>query len=208
MIITVSVHVTNLLQCQACRIRTIRCRIVVVIDHTSAANSESCKSTYAGTKRAEGISTSLYAPSQSLQRHQHACNDNDVDGDSSAAVPTTLILREMQQPQLKQLEQNPLEFLEACDVAAFVYNSSSSGGESFQEAKELLLKVAQSAEDSIPCVLVGAKEESGVSSVKHLDPAVYVHAYVRVCVHVWHAKHMTLCVAVQPLLLCENLTAL
>ena len=95
-----------------------------------------------------------------------------------AAVPTTLVLREMQQPQLKQLEQDPIGFLEACDVAAFVYSSSgSNGSQSFQEAKELLLKDAQSSEDSIPCVLVEAKEakdEKGVSTVQSLCLAVHV----------------------------------
>ena len=73
----------------------------------------------------------------------------------------------MQTSQMQQLEQNPLGFLEACDVAAFVFdNSSGNSWQSFTEAQQLMLKVAQLAEDNIPCVLIGAKEELGVSTVR------------------------------------------
>ena len=65
---------------------------------------------------------------------------------------------------MQQLEQNPLGFLEACDVAAFVFDNSS--GNSWQSFIE--------AEDNIPCVLIGTKEELGVSTVR---PSSLRHYY-------------------------------
>lgn len=75
----------------------------------------------------------------------------------------TLVLQEMQEQQVQQLEQNPTAVLEPCDVAAFVFDGSSI--ESFKAAHELLLKVAQLAQDALPCVLIAAKDDLGISMV-------------------------------------------
>ena len=78
-------------------------------------------------------------------------------------MTVTLILKEMQEQQVQELEQNPAAFTESCDVAAFVFDGSSF--ESFQAAHELLLKCAQLAQDSLPCVLIAAKDDLGISMV-------------------------------------------
>lgn len=80
-----------------------------------------------------------------------------------AAVTTTLVLREMQEAQIQELELEPQGLLEACDVAAFVFDGSNI--ESFRAAQELLVKVALLAGDSIPCVLIAAKDDLGISMV-------------------------------------------
>lgn len=79
------------------------------------------------------------------------------------AVSVTLVLREMQDDQLQQLEHKPAALTESCDVAAFVFDGSSF--ESFQAAHQLLLKCAELAQDSMPCVLIAAKDELVVSMV-------------------------------------------
>lgn len=101
-----------------------------------------------------------------------------------AAVPTTLVLREMQQAQMQQLEASPQDFLAACDVAAFVFDSTSKGFKTFSEAQELLIQVAQLAEDGLPCVLVAARHDQSapsvgllslVTSLTHVCMAVHGH---------------------------------
>ena len=75
----------------------------------------------------------------------------------------TLVLREMQDHQVQQLQDKPAALMESSDVAAFVFDGSSS--ESFQAAHQLLLKCAELAQDSLPCVLIAAKDELGISMV-------------------------------------------
>ena len=69
----------------------------------------------------------------------------------------------MQDDQVEQLEHKPAALAESCDVAAFVFDGSSF--ESFQAAHQLLLKCAELAQDSLPCVLIAAKDELGISMV-------------------------------------------
>ena len=69
----------------------------------------------------------------------------------------------MQEAQIQELELEPQGLLEACDVAAFVFDGSNI--ESFRAAQELLVKVALLAGDSIPCVLIAAKDDLGISMV-------------------------------------------
>lgn len=69
----------------------------------------------------------------------------------------------MQEAQMQELQQDPAAFLETCDVAAFVFDGSNSG--SFKVAHELLLQLAHLSDDSIPCVLIAAKDDLGISMV-------------------------------------------
>lgn len=76
---------------------------------------------------------------------------------------TTLVLREMQEAQIQSFEEDPQALQDACDVAAFVFDGSNI--ESFKAAQDLLLKLAQLADDTIPCVLIAAKDDLGISMV-------------------------------------------
>ena len=80
----------------------------------------------------------------------------------------TVVLREIQDHQVQQLEDNSALLTESCDVAAFVFDGSSS--KSFQAAHQLLLKCAELAQDSLPCMLIAAKDELGISMVSSLWP--------------------------------------
>ena len=73
-------------------------------------------------------------------------------------------MREMQEQQLLELQHNPVAFTASCDVAAFLFDSSSD--ESFQSARQLLLLCAGLAQDSLPCVLIAAKDDLGISMVQ------------------------------------------
>ena len=76
----------------------------------------------------------------------------------------------MQDQQVQQLQHSPGPLTEgSCDVAAFVFDANSS--ESFAAAQQLLLKCAELAQDSLPCVLIAAKDELGISTVSYIcDP--------------------------------------
>lgn len=76
---------------------------------------------------------------------------------------TTLVLREMQEAQIQSFEEDPEALQDACDVAAFVFDGSNI--ESFKAALDLLLKLAHLADDTIPCVLIAAKDDLGISMV-------------------------------------------
>jgi Ras family protein T1 len=85
-----------------------------------------------------------------------------------------LILREIPDDGVKQNLSNK-EFLAACDVAVFVYDSSDE--KSWKRSKELMLEVARHGEESghgVPCLLLAAKDD--------LDPyPVAVQDSVTVC---------------------------
>ena len=59
------------------------------------------------------------------------------------------------------------EHLAACDVAAVVFDSSEL--HSFHTAHRLLLRIAQAAGDTLPCVLIAAKDDLGMEPVRLLD---------------------------------------
>jgi len=82
---------------------------------------------------------------------------------AAVAVMTTLVLREMQEAQIQSFEEDPQALQDACDVAAFVFDGSNV--ESFKAAQDLLLKLARLADDTIPCVLIAAKDDLGISMV-------------------------------------------
>ncbi len=82
---------------------------------------------------------------------------------AAVAVMTTLVLREMQEAQIQSFEEDPQALQDACDVAAFVFDGSNIA--SFKAAQDLLLKLAQLADDTIPCVLIAAKDDLGISMV-------------------------------------------
>ncbi|KAK7857118.1 mitochondrial rho gtpase 2 [Quercus suber] len=85
-----------------------------------------------------------------------------------------LILREIPEDGVKKF-LNSKEFLAACDVAIFVYDSSDE--KSWKKSKDLLLEVARHGEESsygVPCLLIAAKDD--------LDPhPVAVNDSVKVC---------------------------
>ncbi|KAH6818841.1 MIRO-related GTP-ase 1 [Perilla frutescens var. frutescens] len=91
--------------------------------------------------------------------HQHAGNKK------------TLILREIPEDGVKKLLSDK-ESLAACDVAVFVYDSSSES--SLNGAIELLSYVARQGEDSgfgMPCLLIAAKNDLDSSSTFNRDSA-------------------------------------
>lgn len=79
------------------------------------------------------------------------------------AVSATLVLREIQQQQTEQIRLDPTGFLQPCDVAAFVFDGSDLN--SLHAAQDLLFRVADLANDTLPCVLVAAKDDLGTSLV-------------------------------------------
>lgn len=97
-----------------------------------------------------------------------------------AAVTATLVLREMQEQQLLELKHNPAAFTESCDVAAFVFDSSSV--ESFQAAHQLLLHCAELAQDNLPCMLIAAKDDLGISMVSSGILCLLSTAYALTCI--------------------------
>ena len=88
---------------------------------------------------------------------------SSADVGAAVAVMTTLVLREMQEEQIQSFEEDPQALQDECDVAAFVFDGSNI--ESFKAAQDLLLKLAQLADDTIPCVLIAAKDDLGISMV-------------------------------------------
>ncbi|KAB1206389.1 Mitochondrial Rho GTPase 2 [Morella rubra] len=71
----------------------------------------------------------------------------------------TLILREIPEDGVKDVLLTK-EFLAACDVAVFVYDSSNE--KSWKRSRELLLEVARRGEEScyaVPCLLIAAKDD-------------------------------------------------
>ncbi|PON55290.1 Parvalbumin [Parasponia andersonii] len=86
----------------------------------------------------------------------------------------TLILREIPEDGLKKFLSNK-EFLAACDVAVFLYDSSDEY--SLKRSQELLFEVARLGEESgygVPCLLIAAKND--------LDPyPMAIQDSMRVC---------------------------
>ena len=83
------------------------------------------------------------------------------------------MLREMQEQQMQELKKSPAAFLESCDVAAFVFDGSSI--ESFKAAHQLLLQCADMAQDSLPCIMIAAKDDLGISMVTYHDVSSDTH---------------------------------
>eukprot|EP01024_Parvocaulis_polyphysoides_P008309 TRINITY_DN12467_c0_g1_i4.p1 TRINITY_DN12467_c0_g1~~TRINITY_DN12467_c0_g1_i4.p1 ORF type:complete len:559 (+),score=103.71 TRINITY_DN12467_c0_g1_i4:79-1755(+) len=66
--------------------------------------------------------------------------------------------------QIRELDVNHAKqsnFLKRCDVAAFVFDSSSS--ESFNRAHELMLQAAEASGHTVPCVFIATKDDLGMS---------------------------------------------
>ncbi|KAG6703647.1 hypothetical protein I3842_07G094800 [Carya illinoinensis] len=79
--------------------------------------------------------------------------------DQHGGCKRTLLLREIPEDGVKKFLSNR-EFLAACDVAVFVYDSSDE--KSWKSTKELLLDVARHGEESgygVPCLLISAKDD-------------------------------------------------
>ncbi|XP_023872842.1 mitochondrial Rho GTPase 2 isoform X2 [Quercus suber] len=97
-----------------------------------------------------------------------------LNGFLSQGSKKFLILREIPEDGVKKF-LNSKEFLAACDVAIFVYDSSDE--KSWKKSKDLLLEVARHGEESsygVPCLLIAAKDD--------LDPhPVAVNDSVKVC---------------------------
>lgn len=59
--------------------------------------------------------------------------------------------------------------LQPCDMAAFVFDASNP--ESFHAAQDLLYRVTDSSNDTLPCILVAANNESGTLPVRYIAHA-------------------------------------
>ncbi|GER24819.1 mitochondrial Rho GTPase [Striga asiatica] len=91
--------------------------------------------------------------------------------DQRSGNKKTLILREIPEDGAKRLLSNK-EYLAACDVAVFVYDSSNEY--SFKGATELLSLVARQGEESgfgMPCLLVAAKNDLDSNAKVNIDSA-------------------------------------
>jgi hypothetical protein len=79
----------------------------------------------------------------------------------------TLILRELDAAATERLaDGGAATELAASDLAVFVFDSTDAG--SLGEAMQMLHEVTCAAADTLPCVLVAAKENLGMSPVSHL----------------------------------------
>ncbi|CAA0828110.1 Mitochondrial Rho GTPase 1 [Striga hermonthica] len=91
--------------------------------------------------------------------------------DQHSGNKKTLILREIPEDGAKRLLSNK-EYLAACDVAVFVYDSSNEY--SFKGATELLSLVARQGEESgfgMPCLLIAAKNDLDSNAKVNIDSA-------------------------------------
>lgn len=86
-------------------------------------------------------------------------------GGEGAAKEATLILRELDAAEAERLDSTGAAELAACDLAVFVFDSTDAG--SFGDAMRLLHRVTRAANDTLPCVLVAAKEDLGMAAVSH-----------------------------------------
>ena len=80
----------------------------------------------------------------------------------SAGGAVTLILHQYSGEAVPELERAPEE-LGPADVAVFTFDSSSI--ESFRQAHEQLLRVAQASGNTLPCLLVAWEGEQGMPQV-------------------------------------------
>ncbi|KAF5455053.1 hypothetical protein F2P56_024668 [Juglans regia] len=88
-----------------------------------------------------------------------ARGDISLNAFLSQGCKRTLLLREIPEDGAKKFLSNQ-EFLAACDVAVFVYDSSDE--KSWKSTKELLLNVARHGEESgygVPSLLISAKDD-------------------------------------------------
>ena len=106
-------------------------------------------------------------------------------------------MREWSEERTAELLESPAaaEQLAACDVAAIVFDSSDL--HSFRTAHRLLLRIAQAAGDSLPCVLIAAKDDLGMDQVSAPPSAPCLPAFRSALLTVlpiaWPALSITLC---------------
>ncbi|CAI5463661.1 unnamed protein product [Closterium sp. Yama58-4] len=116
----------------------------------SASSSSSASS-------ASSSSTTTTSSSLSSNRDPGSIASQDLSALASSS--TVLVLREVHPDALPRLLARP-DWLAACDVAAFVYDSSSQG--SWEKAVGMLQEVAgraEATESEMPAVLVAAKND-------------------------------------------------
>ncbi|CAI5520016.1 unnamed protein product [Closterium sp. Naga37s-1] len=104
-------------------------------------------------------SSSTTTTSSSLSSNRDPSSIASQDLSALASSSTALVLREVHPDALPRLLARP-DWLAACDVAAFVYDSSSQG--SWEKAVGMLQEVAgraEATESEMPAVLVAAKND-------------------------------------------------
>ncbi|KAI3773084.1 hypothetical protein L6452_04282 [Arctium lappa] len=107
--------------------------------------------------------------------------------DQLRGVKKTLVLCEIQEDDFKECLSSK-ESLAACDVAAFVYDSSDEY--SLKRASELLTDVARQGEDSgygVPCLFIAAKDDlhsysTAIKDSETICQAVKIDAPIRISV--------------------------
>lgn len=74
-------------------------------------------------------------------------------------------MREVNEDAVSAMLESPTaaEQLAECDVAAFVFDSTDL--HSFRTAHRLLIRIAETAGNSLPCVLVATKDDLGMDQV-------------------------------------------
>ena len=86
-----------------------------------------------------------------------------------AEPAATLILSEQSAAEVKRLTAGSgAAELASCDLGVFLFDSSSL--HSMTEALQLLLDVTLAANNSLPCVLLAAKDDLGMSQVRLRSP--------------------------------------
>ena len=91
-------------------------------------------------------------------------------GEAAAQLPATLILRE-RGPEADR-QPDAAEALAGADAALFVFDSRSAP--SLRAAVEQLLGAARAAQDRLPCLLLAAKDDLGMSPVRSLHTKGYI----------------------------------
>ncbi|CAI5513477.1 unnamed protein product [Closterium sp. Naga37s-1] len=113
----------------------------------------------ASSSSSASSASSSSTTSSSLSSNRDPSSIASQDLSALASCSTVLVLREVHPDALPRLLARP-DWLAACDVAAFVYDSSSQG--SWEKAVGMLQEVAGRAEASeceMPAVLVAAKND-------------------------------------------------
>ena len=93
------------------------------------------------------------------------CNDV-MHGCLLAEADVTLIAHKISESDLERLlsSSDAAAELASCDVAAFVFDSSSP--ESFRETHIAMMRAAEASGNSLPCMLIAAKDDLTMPPVR------------------------------------------
>eukprot|EP00798_Chlamydomonas_sp_ICE-L_P021336 gene21336-28272_t len=85
----------------------------------------------------------------------------NADPPTAAAIALSMLSNRPITPLVRIPSDSLLPDLSRCDVAAFVFDSRSPS--SFQAAADMMAAVSSAAGESLPCLLVAAKDDLGMA---------------------------------------------